>query len=57
MCRGPFSCTLLARYRPETGPRDTATSWLFVALTAGVAPVGLIVPLRFIRVHGAGHTD
>jgi hypothetical protein len=28
--------------------------WLFVALTATVAPVGLIALRRFIRVHEAG---
>jgi hypothetical protein len=31
--------------------------WLFVALTATVAPVGLILLRRYIRVHEAGRAE
>jgi hypothetical protein len=51
---GTFSGTLLATYCPETGPRHSGTMWLFVALTASVAPVGLIALRKLIRVHEAG---
>ncbi|MEY4384756.1 MAG: hypothetical protein RLY20_39, partial [Verrucomicrobiota bacterium] len=53
---GTFSGTLLARYCPATGPRDSGTMWLFVALTATVAPVGLIALRKLIRVQEAGRT-
>ena len=51
---GTFSGTLLATYCPAVGERHSGTMWLFVALTATVAPVGLIALRRFIRVHEAG---
>ncbi len=51
---GTFSGTLLARYCPATGERDSGMMWLFVALTASVAPVGLIALRKLIRVHEAG---
>lgn len=54
---GVFSGTLLARYCPEVGPRDSATLWLFVALTASIAPIGLVALRRYIRVQEAGRTD
>lgn len=54
---GTFSGALLARYCPAEGPRDSGTLWLFVALTAAVAPVGLILLRRFIRVSEAGRTE
>lgn len=51
---GTFSGFLLAKYCPADGARDSGTMWLFVALTATVAPVGLIALRKFIRVHEAG---
>jgi MFS family permease len=51
---GTFSGMLLAKYCPEHGARHSGTLWLFVALTATVAPVGLVALRRFIRVHEAG---
>jgi hypothetical protein len=54
---GTFSGILLARYCPEHGVRHSETMWLFVALTATVAPVGLILLRRYIRVHEAGRED
>jgi dipeptide/tripeptide permease len=51
---GTFSGALLAEYCPATGARDSGTMWLFVALTATVAPVGLIALRKFIRVREAG---
>jgi MFS family permease len=54
---GTFSGFLLARYCPEHGVRHSETMWLFVALTATVAPVGLILLRRYIRVHEAGRED
>jgi MFS family permease len=54
---GTFSGMLLARYCPEHGVRHSETMWLFVALTATVAPAGLLVLRRYIRVHEAGRED
>lgn len=54
---GTFSGTLLARYCPEHGVRHSETMWLFVALTATVAPVGLVLLRRYIRVHEAGRDE
>jgi hypothetical protein len=51
---GTFSGVLLARYCPPVGPRDSGMMWLFVALTACVCPLGLIVFRRYIRAHEAG---
>jgi MFS family permease len=51
---GVFSGALLERYCPAEGPRDSATMWLFVAVTASVAPIGLLALGRYIRVQEAG---
>lgn len=52
-----FSGVLLARYCPETGPRQSGTLWLIIALTTAVAPIGLITLRRWIRVPEAGRDD
>jgi MFS family permease len=49
-----FSGVLLARFCPETGPRDSATLWLIIALTTAVAPAGLLLLRRYIQVPEAG---
>jgi MFS family permease len=49
-----LSAALLARYCPEHGERHSGTMWLFVALTASIAPIGLIALRRYIRVREAG---
>ena len=54
---GTFSGMLLAKYCPEHGVRHSGTMWLFVALTATVAPVGLIALRGYIRVHEAGREE
>jgi hypothetical protein len=54
---GTFSGFLLTNYCPETGPRHSATLWLFVALTASIAPIGLLAVRRYIRVHEAGREE
>ena len=54
---GTFSGTLLAWYCPENGVRQPGMLWLAVALTATIAPVGLIVLRSYIRVHEAGRKD
>jgi len=54
---GTFSGYLLARYCPEQGVRHSETMWLFVALTASIAPAGLIALRRYIRVHEVGRVD
>ncbi len=51
---GIFSGTLLATYCPATGERHSETMWLFIALFATIAPVGLIALRKFIRVPEAG---
>ena len=54
---GTFSGMLLAKYCPENGVRHSGILWLAVALTATVAPVGLIVLRKYARVHEAGRED
>jgi MFS family permease len=48
---------LLAAFVPEHGPRHPATMWLIFALAASIAPLGLIVFRRYIRVPEAGRQD
>ena len=54
---GTFSGVLLANYCPAHGAKHPATMWLFVALTASIAPLGLILLRRFIRLHEAGRQE
>jgi len=54
---GPLSGVLLAYFCPATGPRHSGTLWLIIGLSTMVAPVGLLVFQRFIRVHEAGRGD
>lgn len=54
---GSFSGFLLNNYCPEHGPRHSGTLWLLVALTASIAPVGLLLFRRYIRVHEAGREE
>jgi len=51
---GGFSGFLLTNFCPEEGPRHSGTLWLLMALTATIAPVGLLVFRRYIRVHEVG---
>ena len=51
---GTFSGVLLTNYCPAVGERHSETMWLFIALFATVAPVGLIALRKFIRVPEAG---
>ena len=48
---------LLAAFCPEHGPRRPAVMWLIFALAASVAPIGLILFRRYIRVQEAGRAD
>jgi MFS family permease len=45
---------LLAKYCPEEGPRDPSTMWLIIGLLVLVAPAGLLILSRFIRVREEG---
>jgi len=45
---------LLAKYCPENGPRDPSTMWLIIGLMVLVAPVGLLLLKRFIRMKEEG---
>jgi len=45
---------ILAAFVPEQGPRRPELMWLIFALAASVAPIGLIVFRRYIRVPEAG---
>ena len=54
---GTVSGALMARYCPAVGVRHSGSMWLVIALTATIAPVGLILLRRFIRVHEAGRED
>jgi MFS family permease len=53
----PFSGVLLAHFCPDTGPRHPGTLWLIIGLSTMIAPVGLFVFQRFIRVHEAGRDE
>ena len=48
---------LLAAFCPEHGPRHSGRMWLIFALAASVAPIGLVVFRRYIRVPEAGRQD
>ena len=48
---------LLAIFCPATGPRRSGTMWLIFALAASVAPLGLLVFRRYIRVPEEGRDD
>jgi MFS family permease len=48
---------LLAAFCPEHGLRHSGMMWLIFALAASVAPIGLVVLRRYIRVHEAGRED
>jgi MFS family permease len=48
---------LLAAFCPEHGPRRSGIMWLIFALAASVAPIGLLVFRRYIRVPEAGRQD
>jgi hypothetical protein len=54
---GTVSGPLLAKYCPEVGERNSAMMWLIVALMATVAPVGLILFRKYIRVREAGRDE
>ena len=47
----------LAAFCPENGPRHSATMWFIFALAASVAPLGLLLLRRYIRVPEAGRRD
>jgi MFS family permease len=48
---------VLAAFVPDHGPRRPELMWLVFALAASVAPIGLIVFRRYIRVPEAGRDD
>ena len=48
---------ILAAFCPAEGPRRSNLMWLIFALAASVAPLGLLVFRRFIRVPEAGRDD
>jgi MFS family permease len=48
---------LLAAFCPEHGPRHSGIMWLIFALAASIAPIGLLVFRRYIRVPEAGRPD
>ena len=48
---------LLAAFCPESGPRRSGMMWLIFALAASMAPIGLLVFRRYIRVPEAGRED
>lgn len=52
-----FGGWLLAAFCPEQGPRHPGTMWLIFALAASVAPIGLILFRRYIRVPEAGRQE
>ncbi len=53
----PVSGVLLAHFCPDTGLRNSGTLWMLIGLSTMIAPVGLFVFQRFIRVHEAGRDE
>jgi MFS family permease len=53
----PVSGVLLAHFCPDTGLRNSGMLWLLIGLSTMIAPVGLFVFQRFIRVHEAGRDE
>jgi MFS family permease len=54
---GGFSGLLLARYCPETGPRQPQMLWLIIALSTLITPLGLLLLRNYIRVKEAGREE
>jgi len=54
---GTVSGTLLATYCPEHGVRRPEIMWMIIGCGASIAPIGLIVLGRFIRLKEAGRED
>jgi MFS family permease len=48
---------LLAAFCPAEGPRNSGMMWLIFALAASIAPIGLILFRRYIRVPEAGRVE
>lgn len=48
---------LLAIFCPAVGPRHSGRMWLIFALAASVAPIGLLLLRRYIRVSEAGREE
>lgn len=48
---------LLAAFCPEHGPRHSGRMWLVFALAASIAPIGLLVFRRYVRVPEAGRQE
>ena len=48
---------VLAAFVPEQGPQRPALMWLIFALAASIAPLGLLLFSRYIRVPEAGRED
>jgi MFS family permease len=53
----PISGVLLAHFCPDTGLRHSGTLWMIIGLSTMIAPAGLFVFQRFIRVHEAGRDE
>ena len=53
----PVSGVLLAHFCPDTGLRSSGTLWMLIGLSTMIAPVGLFVFQRFIRVREAGRDE
>jgi hypothetical protein len=51
---GTIGGVLLAKYCPAEGPRQPQILWLVIALLTTIAPLGLILFQRFLRVPEAG---
>jgi len=45
---GIYSGLMLAKYVPESGPRDPGTMWLIYALFTLISPIGLLLARRWI---------
>jgi dipeptide/tripeptide permease len=54
---GGFSGIMLQAFCPATGPRHSGTLWLITALTAAIAPIGLLTLRKYIRGHEAGREE
>jgi hypothetical protein len=48
---GLYSGSMIARFIPETGPKDSGTMWFIYACIALISPVGLLLAKRWL-IHG-----
>lgn len=54
---GTLSGLLLAKFCPESGPRNSSMMWIIIGSMALLTPIGLMIAKPFIKVHESGRDD